>query len=85
MAEKVIIDKKMKLPKAAKPVGSGESGFGLGNILGIIFLLIGVLLILSLMNFNLPVNLGSISTFLQYGAGVGSILGGFSMLIKRKE
>ena len=68
----------MKMPKAS-------SGFGVGNILGLIFILIGILLILNLMDFNLPVKLENISTVLQYGAAIGSILGGLSMLFKKKE
>lgn len=70
----------MKVPKVSK-----GNGFGIGNILGLIFVLIGILLILSLMNYNLPIKLGNISTILQYGAALGSILGGLSMLFKKKE
>ncbi|MAE43092.1 hypothetical protein CMO93_04925 [Candidatus Woesearchaeota archaeon] len=68
----------MKIPKAS-------SGFGIGNILGLIFVLIGVLLVLNLMNFNLPVNLDNAQVVLQYGTALGSILGGLSMLFKKKE
>lgn len=68
----------MKIPKAS-------SGFGMGNILGLLFILIGILLILNLMDFNLPVDLGNASTVLQYGAALGSLLGGLSMLFKKKE
>ena len=68
----------MKMPKAS-------SGFGVGHILGLVFVLIGVLLILSLTGFNLPINLDNFSTVLQYGAALGSILGGLSMLFKKKE
>ena len=68
----------MKVPKA-------KSGFGLGNILGLIFVLIGILLFLSLINFNLPVDLKNFNVVLQYGAAIGSILGGLSMLFKRRE
>lgn len=73
----------MKLPEASKSIAH-ESGFGLGNILGMAFLLIGILLILSLLDFNLPL-LGSLKIILQYGAALGSILGGISMLFKKKE
>ena len=61
-----------------------SSSFGIGNILGLIFVLTGILLILTLMDFNLPIDLGNASTVLQYGAGLGSILGGLSMLFKKK-
>jgi len=67
----------MKVPKA--------TGFGIGNILGLIFLLIGILLIISLQNFNLPIDLGNFEIILQYGAALGSILGGLSMLSKKHE
>jgi len=70
----------MKVPKI-----SGGSGFGLGNILGLIFILVGVLLVLSLLNYDLPIDLRNIETVLQYGAAIGSILGGMSMLFKKKE
>jgi len=72
------ISKKVKVPKS-------NSGFGLGNILGLIFVLIGILLVLNLQNFNLPIDLGNFSTILQYGAAAGSILGGLSMLFKKHE
>jgi hypothetical protein len=71
----------MQLPKA-KSLGL-ETGFGVGNILGVIFLLIGILLILSLQNFNLPIKLENFNIILQYGAAIGSILGGISLLFKK--
>jgi len=61
------------------------SGFNFGLILGIIFILIGIVLFLNLINVNLPVNLKNVEIFLQYGAAIGSILGGFSMLFKQKQ
>ena len=67
----------MKVPKS--------KSFGLGNILGIIFVLMGILLILNLIGYNLPIYLGNVSIVLQYGTGLGSILGGLSMLFKKKE
>ena len=73
----------MKIPKTISPV-SGRS-FGLGNILGLIFVLIGILLILALIGFDLPIDLGNLNIVLQYGAALGSILGGLSMLFKKKE
>ena len=72
----------MKVPKATD-LRSG-SGFGLGNIIGLIFVLVGILLILSLID-NLPIDLGNFKGILQYGAALGSILGGLSMLFKKKE
>jgi len=73
----------MKIPKTATP--AAENSFGLRNILGLIFILVGILLILSLMNYNLPISLGNFKVTLQYGAAIGSILGGLSMLFKKKE
>ena len=61
------------------------SSFGIGNILGLIFVLIGIVLVLALSGYNLPVDLGNAKTALEYGAAIGSILGGLSMLFKRKE
>ena len=74
----------MEVPKVSKSSGS-ESGFGIGNILGLIFLLTGILLILALLNFNLPIDFGNFKTVLQYGAAFGSIFGGLSMLFRKKE
>ncbi|MCH8003088.1 MAG: hypothetical protein IH934_00515 [Nanoarchaeota archaeon] len=71
------ITKKVKVPKS--------SSFGLGNILGLIFVLIGILLVLNLQNFNLPIDLGNFNIILQYGAAAGSILGGLAMLFKKHE
>ena len=67
----------MKVPKSR--------GFGIGKTLGLIFLIIGILLIISLQNFDLPVDLGNFNIILQYGAALGSILGGLSMLSKKHE
>ena len=61
------------------------SGFGLANLLGLIFVLIGAIMVLTLSGYNLPVDLGNAKTALEYGASIGSILGGLSMLFKRKE
>jgi len=68
----------MKVPNIA-------SGFGMGNILGLLFVLLGILLVLNLMNVSLPVDLKNFSSILQYGAALGSILGGIAMLFKKKE
>lgn len=68
----------MNIPKQS-------SSFGLGNILGLIFVLIGIVLVLALSGYNLPVDLGNAKTALEYGAAIGSILGGLSMLFKKKE
>lgn len=74
----------MKIPKTESPTESG-SGFGLGTIVGLIFLLMGILLVIVLIDFNLPIDLGNFKTVLQYGAALGSILGGLSMLFRKKE
>jgi hypothetical protein len=66
----------MKVPKV-------NSGFGFGNILGLIFVLVGVLLSLTLTGYELPY-VGNFNIVLQYGAALGSILGGMSMLFKKK-
>ena len=71
----------MELPKVTDKPGS--SGFGIGNILGLIFLIIGILLIAVLIKIDLPIDLSSIKIILEYGAAVGSILGGISMLFKK--
>ena len=62
-----------------------QSSFGISNIVSLVFVLIGILLFLTLNNFNLPINLDGAQTVLQYGAALGSILGGLSMLFKKKE
>ena len=66
----------MKIPNS--------SSFGIGNILGLIFLLVGILLVLNLIDFELPIDLEGANTFIQYGAALGSIFGGLSMLFKKK-
>jgi len=78
----MAIYKDIKVPKATKSLGSG-SGFGIANILGLIFVLIGILLILILIEIDLPIDLSSMETILKYGAALGSILGGLSMLFKK--
>ncbi len=61
------------------------SSFGIGNILGLIFVLAGILLVLTLVGYKLPIDLGNAKTALEYGAAIGSILGGLSMLFRKKE
>ena len=73
----------MELPKATSKPSS--SGFGIANILGMVFLIIGILLIVVLTGIDLPINLGGIETILEYGAAIGSILGGIAMLFKKHE
>ena len=67
----------MRVPKS--------SSFGLRNILGLTFVLMGILLALNLLDFSLPIDLNDFSIVLQYGASLGSILGGLSMLFKKRE
>lgn len=73
----------MNLPKVKNKPGS--SGFGMANILGLIFLIIGILLIVVLAGIDLPIDLIGIETILEYGAAIGSILGGLMMLFKKHE
>lgn len=73
----------MKLPKVTDKPGSG--GFGIGNILGLIFLIIGILLIVILLEIDLPIDLSGIETILEYGAAIGSILYGLVMLFRKHE
>lgn len=62
-----------------------KNNFNFGLILGLIFILVGIIFFLSLLNVNLPLNLKNAETLLQYGAAIGSILGGFSMLFKQRQ
>ena len=73
----------MELPKVSNKPGSG--GFGIGNILGLIFLIIGILLIAVLTGIKLPIDLSGTENILEYGAAIGSILGGLIMLFKKHE
>ena len=73
----------MDLPKVKNKPGS--SSFGIANILGLIFLIIGILLIVVLAGIDLPIDLSGIETILEYGAAIGSILGGLIMLFKKHE
>ena len=73
----------MKMAQPILPVQ--KSGFNFSLILGLIFILFGIAFFLSLLNVNLPLNLKNAETLLQYGAAIGSILGGFSMLFKQKQ
>jgi uncharacterized membrane protein len=77
----------MKTPKPAKSLEPSR-GFDLSkisNILGLIFILIGILLVLVLLNFDLPIDLSGFETILEFGAAIGSILGGLAMLFKKHE
>ena len=74
-------------PKTIANLESLSSGrsFGLGKLIGLIFILIGALLILSLLGINLPISLKSFSAILQYGAAIGSVLGGLTLIFKKTE
>ena len=74
----------MKIPKTSPELVQESSSFGFASILGLIFVLTGILLVLVLMDFNLPIDFGNFKTVLQYGAAIGSIIGGLSMLFKKK-
>lgn len=74
--------KEIKVPKASKSLGP-ESRFGIVNILGLIFVLIGILLLLILIEIKMPVDISNMETILEYGAAAGSVLGGLIMLFKK--
>ena len=65
--------------------GLKPGGFGIGNILGLLFILFGILLVLSTQDFNFPIDLGAFQFIFQWGAALGSILGGFAMLFKKHD
>ena len=71
----------MELPKVSNKPGS--SGFGIANILGLISLITGILLIVVLTEIDLPIDLSGIEIILEYGAAIGSILGGIAMLFRK--
>tara|TARA_Y100000310_G_scaffold112450_1_gene110932 strand:- start:6232 stop:6456 length:225 start_codon:yes stop_codon:yes gene_type:complete len=74
----------MDLPKLSSKPGS-TSGFGIGNIIGLVFVLIGILLVLVVIDLGLPIDLGGFETILEYGAALGSIIGGAFMLFHKKN
>lgn len=71
------------MPQPRLPIQ--RSGFSFGLLLGLIFIFVGAVLLLTLLNVNLPLNLKNAEIFLQYGAAIGSILGGLSMLFKQRS
>ncbi|MBS3102667.1 hypothetical protein J4458_04455 [Candidatus Woesearchaeota archaeon] len=71
--------------KAMPILPKQRSGFNFSLILGLIFILVGIVFLLSLLNVNMPLNLKNAGKALQYGAAIGSILGGFSMLLKQRQ
>ena len=77
MADSKKIELKLPQQKA--------SGFGIANLLGLIFVLVGVLFLLLLSGIKLPISLGSFESYLEYGAAIASIIGGISMLFRSKE
>ena len=75
----------MKIPNSPDlpKIKTGSGGFGLGHILGLVFVLLGALLALTLIGYNLPFEIANSSFIFQWGAAIGSILGGLSMLFKK--
>lgn len=74
----------MKIPATPNipPMKTG-GGFGAGHILGLVFVLLGVLFALTLIGYELPIDIGNSEIIFQWGAAIGSILGGLSMLFKK--
>ena len=65
----------------AKPSG----GFGISNLLGLIFVLVGISFILVLTQFSLPFDLAPYRTYIEYGVSAAAIIGGISMLFGKKK
>jgi len=61
-----------------------SSGFGINSILGLVFMFFGAFLLISLTSYKLPFDISGAEKVLQYGAALGSILGGLTMLFKKK-
>ncbi len=74
---------KAKEPKVIIEKPSG--GFGIGNLLGLVFVLVGIAYILILTKFNLPFNLEAFRTYIEYGVAAAAIIGGISMLFYKKK
>ncbi len=62
-----------------------SGGFGISSIIGLVFILIGILIILLLLEINLPVELEAFELYLEYGAAIASIILGISMLFRSSE
>ena len=74
-----------RVDKPKVVIAKYSGGFGISNLLGLIFILVGIALILMLTKFTLPFDLASYRTYMEYGAGAASILGGISMLFDKKK
>jgi amino acid transporter len=70
----------MKEPKIKEK--SESKGFGLINIIGLIFLLIGIISILLFLEI-MPFDLSILKNPLQYGTAAGSLIAGILLLFRK--
>lgn len=77
----------MKIPNSPSFNDKGldkKNGFSIRFFLGVIFILFGILVVLDLFNVKFIEN-DLIIQILKYGTALGSIIGGFFMLFRRKS
>ena len=70
----------MKMPKT-----SARRGLSLRVIFAIVFILFGILVFTELFELGLIRGNDVIINILKYGTALGSLIGGFSMLFRKKE
>ena len=70
----------MKLPQTP-----AKGGFSIRIILGLIFIFFGIIVFLELFNINFITDKQIIINTLKYGTALGSLIGGFLMLFRKKE
>ena len=70
----------MKIPKT-----SGRKGLNLRVIFAIVFILFGILVLTELFELGFIKDNNTIINILKYGTALGSVIGGFFMLFRKKE
>ena len=61
-----------------------KKGFNFRIILGVIFIFFGILVMIEMFNINFLRDEAIIGDSLKYGTALGSIIGGFFMLFRKK-
>ena len=67
------------------PKTSGSKGLNLRVIFAIVFILFGILVFTELFELGLIRDNNVIINILKYGTALGSLIGGFVMLFRKKE
>lgn len=65
-------------------IGERKHGFSIVFFLGSVFILLGIIVLLKLFNVSFVMDHPTINFVIKYGTALGSFLGGFFMIFRKK-